>query len=444
MSASALATARGALRRKRDKPAGVVFIIADDMRWDALGAAGNRIIHTPRLDALAADGALFLNHFVTTSICPASRASILCGQYARRHGVWGFRAPLGDAALRNSFPAAMRRAGWRTGFIGKWGLAGPAPEEAFDVWRGFLGQGQYFDADDETGTHLTARLAGQAEAFLESGPSEQPFCLIVSAKAPHVQDGDPEPFQPDPRYAELYRDVVIPRPPTATRADFERLPRFLRESEGRRRWERRFASDAQYQRSVKQYYRLVSGLDDLVGRVIGRLKRLNRYDDSWIVFTSDNGFFLGEHGLAGKWWGFEEAIRTPLIIKPPGGSGRRVHAMTLNIDLCPTALAAAGLETPTAIQGRDLAPLLRGKSWRPRKAWLYEHLFKHPRIARSEGVRTQRYKYLEFLDRADGGELLFDLRHDPHETVNLADLVEHRHTRQRLRNLLQRLKREAV
>ena len=433
-------------RSKVDSPSSrgrpnFVVIIADDMRWDAMGAAGNRIIHTPNLDALAADGTLFVNNFVTTSICPPSRVSILTGQYARRHKIWDFATPISSAQFRLSYPALLRQAGYRTAFVGKWGLGGKLPENEFDYWRGFAGQGHYFDATGERQEHLTDFLSQQATEFLERAGGDKPFCLAVSSKAPHAQDGDPEPFKPKSKFAHLYERVTMLRPPTATEEHFKRLPPFLQDSEGRRRWRKRFSSDELYQYSVKQYYRLITGLDETVGSIVTQLKKRQLYADTCIIFTSDNGFFLGEHGLAGKWWGYEESIRTPLIIKPVEKSTvHRVRAMTLNIDICPTILNLAGLPVPKTTHGMSLAPILSGISKSTRTEWFYEHLFENSGIAKSEGLRTERHKYLKYVDRREQGEFLFDLHNDPFEENNLVGQAKYEPLLRTMREKLSKMR----
>jgi len=418
-----------------------VIFLADDMRWDAIGAGGNRIIHTPYLDALAADGTLFMNNFVTTSICPTSRVSILTGQYARRHQVWDFTTSLSSKQLHSSYPALLQQAGYRTAFVGKWGLGGKLPETEFDYWRGFAGQGHYFDSNGKRLEHLTDILSQQATEFFESVEHDKPFCITISSKAPHAQDGDREPFKPKSKFVHLYENVTIPRPPTATEDHLQRLPTFLRDSEGRKRWKRRFSTDELYQYSVKQYYRLITGLDEAVGSIVTQLKKRHLYDNTCIIFTSDNGFFLGEHGLAGKWWGYEESIRTPLIIKPAEKpAAQRVRAMTLNIDLYPTLLDLASLPIPKITQGISLGPILMGASKNIRKSWFYEHLFDHPGISKSEGVRTERHKYLRYIDRREQGEYLFDLYNDPFEENNLVGLPEYEPTLNSMRKELNKMR----
>ena len=185
----------GGLLPNGDRPGNIIVILADDMRWDALRLAGNRIVHTPNLDALIADGILFSNNFVTTSICPTSRASILTGQYARQHGIWDFSTPLNHKQFQNSYPGILRTLGYQVAYVGKWGIGGPLPESGFDYWRGFEDQGNYFDPSGKRQAHLTAFLGHQALEFLESAAPDRPFCLSLGFKAPHVQDGGSQSLQ---------------------------------------------------------------------------------------------------------------------------------------------------------------------------------------------------------------------------------------------------------
>lgn len=404
----------------------VVFILTDDLRWDALGCTGNELIGTPHIDRLARDGLRLTNMFCTTSICATSRASFLTGQWARRHGVYDFRTPLTPHQLSQTFPLLLRDHGYRIGFVGKWGLGGELPEDAYDFFRGFSGQGRYFaeNAEERTTVHLTHRLGDDALDFLATCRTGEPFLLQLSTKAAHVQDGDPWPFQPDPRYASLLRDATVPRPVTATPADFRALPEFLRQSEARRRWSTRFATAPMFQKSVKDYYRLIAGVDDVVGRLVERLDQMGVANNTVIIFTSDNGFFLGEHGLAGKWFMREESIRLPLILYDPHlpehRRGSTISKMALSVDVAPTVLDRCGIEIPQEAQGRSLVPLMRGKEPRWREDFFYEHLFDHPRIPMTEGVRGTRWKYTRYVSVEPIYEELFDLAADPHEQRNLA------------------------
>lgn len=403
----------------------LILILTDDQRWDTLGCMGNPIIQTPHLDRLAREGIVFDNHFCTTSICMSSRASIFTGLYTRSHTIDSFALPLPDDIYAASYPAWLRQAGYRVGFIGKWGLGGDLPRERFDYFEGFTGQGVYFHDINGQETHLTRIMGNQAEEFLRGCAPNQPFCLSISTKAPHVQDGDPDPFRYDPVYKDLYRDISIPPPQTADSVYFEKMPEFIRTSEGRTRWQSRFATPELYQHSVKGYYRLITGVDDMVGRIVALLEELRLADNTVILFTSDNGFFLGEHGMAGKWLMHEESIRTPLLVWDPrikpARRGHRRREMTLNIDIAPTLLDLAGLGIPPFIQGRSLVPLLGPEEAGWRKEWFYEHPFRYEgKIPVSEGIRTARWKYIRYVETDPLFEELYDLSADPLETTNLA------------------------
>jgi len=402
----------------------IILVITDDQRFDALGCMGNPVVKTPHIDRLAARGALFSNMFCTTSICATSRASFLTGQYERRHRIGNFRTPLSPLQWSQAFPVLLHRVGYRTGMVGKWGLGGPLPKDRYDHFRGFSGQGRYYSKGGGEGPHLTHRIGDQVIEFLESCSDQKPFLLQYYTKAAHCQDGDPWPFQPDHRYDRLYADVTVKLPPTATRSHFERLPKFLRESEARKRWYLRFANPSLYQKSVKDYYRLVTGVDDVVGRIVALLEKRDWLENTVILFTSDNGFYLGEHGLAGKWFMHEESIRLPLVVVDPRPGrtrrGIRLPQLVLNIDIAPTILELAGVPAPDSIQGRSLVPLLAGRKVPWRDEFFYEHRFRHPRIPTTEGVRGKRWKYVRYTSMRPPFEELYDLRDDPREERNLA------------------------
>ncbi|MCC6857327.1 MAG: sulfatase [Bryobacterales bacterium] len=408
------------------RPPNIVFLLTDDQRWDSLGCMGNPVVRTPNIDRLAARGVRFENHFVTTAICVSSRASIFTGLYSRCHRIWNFGDSFPPDVFARSYPALLRRAGYRTGFIGKWGIDGGAmPSAAFDYFRGFQGQGRYFPDKSDPRRHLTAVMGDQAAEFLAGCTGDRPFCLSVSFKAPHVQDEHPDQFLYDPADEDLYRDVTIPVPETADPRFIAALPVSIQRSEGRRRWGVRFSTPALYQRSVKGYYRLISGVDRVVGRLMDLLARAGFDQNTVVIYSSDNGFYLSEHGLAGKWFMHEESIRTPLLIAdprlPPAGRGRRVRQMTLNIDIAPTLLALAGVEAERSMQGRNLRPLLQGEVRDWRREWFYEHHFRsNGWIPASEGIRTERWKYIAHIDEQPLFEELYDLAADPRERDNLA------------------------
>jgi arylsulfatase A-like enzyme len=421
----------------------IIFLLADDLRWDALGCTGNELARTPNIDSLAASGTVFRNHFVTTSICCASRASLFSGQYARRHGINDFSTPFSARALAQTYPLLLRASGYRTGFIGKFGVGERMPDKEFDYWRGFPGQGDYFAKGDPV--HLTRKMGDQTVEFL-AATDPRPFCLSVSYKAPHAQDNATREFPPDPHDESLLADVRFPVPQTAKEKYFLALPEFVQKSEGRVRWQRRFANEDMFQRTVRDYHRLVTGIDREVGRLLAELRRRGLTDKTVVVFSSDNGFFFGERGMAGKWLMYEPSIRVPLIVSDPlapaGTRGREVAAMSLNIDIAPTLLDYAGLPAPPSMQGRSLRPLVRGEKPDWRNDWFYEHHTLPKIIPPSEGVRTERWKYLRWVDVAPIIEELYDLKADPMETTNLVASGEHRQTLEHLRRRWSLLRKE--
>ncbi|MBI4873484.1 MAG: sulfatase [Acidobacteria bacterium] len=428
--AAALAAAAPAQRKPN-----LIFLLADDQRWDTLGCMGNPIIQTPNVDRLARGGVIFDNNFVSTAICMTSRACFFTGLLEPSHGISDFSKPFTPEQMAATYPALLRQAGYRTGFIGKYGVGAKLPVGAFDYFEAFPGQGKYFPGGGKE--HLTGIQGDQALEFLNGCSKDQPFSLSVSFKAPHVQDEDPRQFLYDPADEALYRDVTMPVPETASERHFRMLPEFLQDSEGRKRWGLQFATPEMYQRSVKGYYRLITEVDRQVGRLVTALEKRGDLDRTIIVYTGDNGYFLGEHGLSHKWYLYEESIRTPLVIwdprLPKKLRGQRRKEMALNIDIAPTLLRAAGLEPPPGMQGRDLAPLLRGRSAGWRREWFYSHLFQHPKIPRSEGIRDTRFSYIRWIGQNPLYEELFDHTADPHNVSNLAGKAEHETTLNRLR-----------
>ncbi len=406
----------------------ILFLLTDDQRWDTVGAMGNPVAKTPHMDRLAREGVLFTNSFVTTSICAVSRASIFTGLYARCHGIHEFQTPLSEEQHALSYPVRLRQAGYRTGFIGKHGVGADAPNDRFDYFRGFAGQGQYFTEADGKPIHLTTLMGNQALEFLDGCSADQPFNLSVSFKAPHVQDGEPPYFLSDPAYDDVYQGVNFTPYKQNDARYFEQLPEFLKKTENRVRWEQRFSTPEKWQESMRRYYTLIYGVDVQIGRMMDALEQRGWLDNTVVVFTADNGFYLGERGLAGKWFMHEESIRTPLIIRDPRRTetrGTRRGEMALNIDISPTLLSLAGLDIPPAVNGRDLTPLVAGESPAWRKDWFYEHLFEHPGIPKTEGVRTERWSYCRFIESEPLYEELYDLETDPDEDKNLATSAEH-------------------
>jgi arylsulfatase A-like enzyme len=441
------------------KPPNILFLLADDLRFDAVGYL-NRDVRTPHLDGLAKEGLRFLNTFVTTSICCTSRASIFTGTYARRHGVWDFTTTLSPALSRTSYPALLRNAGYRTGFFGKYGVGdykkgddfgdgiGPMPhvpaldQLGFDVIEDF---DRYYDPKDvNRDHHHTERVAKKAEQFIRSTPNGQPFCLSLSFKAPHANDTDDlimGQYVAEPDLLPLYVRDIFTEGPTMNEAAFKTLPEFLRNSESRRRWQGRFSTPWLWQDSVRKYYALATGIDRAVGAILKVLEGKRALDNTAILFTSDNGYFLGDYGLSDKWYGYESSIRIPLMIRPAKRVvPRDILATSLNIDVAPTILALAGVPVPQSVQGRDLSPLWTQAPLQTpwRKDFLYEHYLpglSNPSIEEdnfipsSEGIRNERYTYLRYPRQKIENEQLFDRVGDPNELKNIihsapADLVQ--------------------
>jgi arylsulfatase A-like enzyme len=417
----ALGSALGSQRRRPN----ILFLLTDDQRADLLSCAGHPILRTPNIDSLAQNGVRFVNNFCSTAICCTSRASILTGLHEKSHRISNFATRLSPECVQLSYPHLLRQAGYKTGFVGKYGVGGDgAPPELFDVSHGNPGperQGQ------------SRELGRQAIDFLQKQKSGESFCLSVSFRAPHARDPDPKQYLYDPEESALYRDVQIPISPKADPKYFERLPASVQQSESRARWNWRFTNPAHYQESVKSYFRLIAGVDAVVGDILKQLNQSGLADNTVVIFSSDNGYFLAERGLADKWYLYEESIRTPLIIRDPRmparlrGTTRR--EMSLNLDLSPTFLGLAGLKPPAAVQGRDLTPFVQGANPKWRKEWFYSHLFPAtpPRVTipRSEGLRTERHKYIRWIDTNPLREEVYDLQKDPEEISPLAEGKTH-------------------
>jgi arylsulfatase A-like enzyme len=404
----------------------IILLLTDDQRYDSLGATGNPLAHTPHLDALAKQGVVFDNAFVTSSLCPTSRASILLGQWARRHGIWDFERSLSPEQLSQAYPGVLRAAGYYTGFVGKWGV-GPPPENYFDYSTAFAGQGSHHVSTGGEARPLSAVLEEQIDGFLTQLPEGRPFVLSVSFKAPHAEDSYnllSTVFPAGPEAGALYENVVFPDSSEEEARRFEALPAFLRDSENRLRWAVRFWGPARSQEVLRGYYGLVTEVDGTVGRLRERLAEEGLAENTVILFASDNGLLLGERGLSGKWIAYEPSIHIPLVVfdprLPASSRGTRRSELVLSVDLAPTILELGGAEAPARMQGRSLVAMLLGNSGPWREDFFYEHLYRHPRIPASEAVRTRSWKYIRWLESEPPREELYRLDGDPAEARDLA------------------------
>lgn len=406
----------------------ILLFVVDDQRNDTLGCAGHPIIRTPNIDALAARGTLFRNAFVTTSICAASRASIFTGLYERTHRYTFEAPPIADTLVAASYPVLLRQAGYKTSFVGKFGVevSAGALSTMFDR---FLPHGRtpYFKTQpDGSRIHETDLAASKVIELLNESGSGQPFCISVSFNAVHAEDGDLDNLYPWPPSADgLYEGVEIPAPRLSDPAIFDALPDFLKNSFNRERFGWCCDTPEKYQRNMRAYFRMISGVDAAIGRVLSELERLGLSRNTVVIYTADNGYYMGDRGFAGKWSHYEQSLRVPLIISDPrvavAARGRSETAMALNVDLASTLLDLGGLQAPARVQGRSLKALVAGAGDPNRSSDFFcEHLWDTPGIPRWEGVRAQRYVYARYFTQVPVYEFLHDLQVDPDQLRNLA------------------------
>ena len=428
---------------RAERPLNILLLYADDVRLDSLGVAGNPIIKTPNLDKLAAEGEFFRANCVTTSVCGVSRACLYTGQWMSRHGCR--RMKPWKTPWSESFPEQLRAAGYYVVLVGQW-HNGPAPVEHFDFGRFYHGK-HWYPTEDGGRIHVTQRNENDAMEFFKTRPRDRPFCLTVSFCAPHAVDSAPEQYFPQPESMKLYTDVEVPVPENATGASWKRLPDFFNEKNvGRERWHWRYDTPKKYQAMMKNYYRLISGVDATCGRLLAELKRQGVLDNTLVIFTSDNGYFQSEHGLAGKWYAHQESIHVPLIIcdprMPRDKRGGVSDDFTLSVDLAPTILTAAGVEPPRVMQGRDIAPLYLAAE---KPEWRSEFFYEFPgtpiRIPGVEALVRKDWKYMYWYDH--DFEQLFDLKNDPREEHDLAADPRQAGKLKEMRERFRKLKEEA-
>jgi N-acetylglucosamine-6-sulfatase len=400
----------------------IVFILTDDQRFDAIGAI-NPYFTTPHLDAMLREGLHFPNAFVTTSLCSPSRASILTGQWAHKHGVLDNITPLPPALP--TFPRRLQEAGYATGFFGKWHMGGDsdAPQPGFDAWLSFRGQGVYFDPvlnvdgrQEKVTGYITDIITEQALRFIERHKSG-PFMLYVSHKAVH------DNFAPPERYKHTYDNRLYPCPATYddSEENYAGKPAWVRAQ--RDSWhgvDDMYNGRLEFDAFTQRYAETLRAVDDSVGAIIETLKKHNLWENTILVFTSDNGFQFGEHGLIDKRTMYEASIRVPLIVHAPAIPPGKREQMVLNTDFCPTFLEAAGLPVPDSVQGESFFPLL-GQPDRPgRQAFLYTYFWERsfPQTPTVLGVRTPTHKLMQYHGINDRYEM-YDLIADPGERHNL-------------------------
>lgn len=462
-----------ASHRKKPRP-NILFIFSDDHAVQAISTFGSTINKTPNIDRIADEGIALERCFCCNSICAPSRAAVLTGKHSHMNGLMT-NGNLFDGS-QTTFPKLLQAAGYQTALIGKWHLR--SNPTGFDHWQILPDQGNYYNPDfiDANGktrytgyvTDITTDLA--FEWLNTKRDPDKPFLLMCQHKAPH------RTWAPGPAHLTMYDDVTIPEPPTlfddyahrnsalksnemeigrhmmmeydlkvAGSEEKDSLGRAFKNPELQRmtpeqraRWDAAYEPQNEafrkasltgkdlvrwkYQRYVKDYLRCVASVDDNIGRMLNYLDREGLADNTLVIYSSDQGFYLGEHGWYDKRWMYEESFRMPFVARWPGviKPGTRTRALTQNVDFAPTFLEAAGVGVPQEIQGRSLMPLFRGDAGSWRKS-LYYHYYEEGEhnVPRHYGVRTDRYKLIHYYDM-DEWEL-FDLDHDPQELKSIYD-----------------------
>jgi N-acetylglucosamine-6-sulfatase len=423
---------RGGAARRRPN---LIFIYTDDQRWDAIAALGRQPwLHTPNMDRLVKEGANFRNSFVTISLCSPSRSCTMTGLYPHKTGVIDNQVGFPDRTP--VFVPTLKEAGYTTAYVGKihvrnfW-----EKDRGFDYYASFPGQGSYFNntftvngARTPTQGYITDHINHFALEFLKNRDTGKPFAIFVGHKAVHSG------FEPDLKYKDVFKDVWCELPKTWDDT-YEGRPPYLKTR--RKSWHGLDGMLARFNYSdlQRRIAACLISVDDGIGRLMSYLQQTGELDDTVIVYTSDNGFFRGEHGLNDKRAMYEDSIRVPCLVRYPRliKPGTVFDQMVLNLDLAPTFLDFAGVEKPKYMQGMSWKPILEGKDPRGRESWLYQYYWEkpYPFDPTQYGVRTGRYKYIRYpqMDNKDPeypmpGELpydeLYDLAQDPLEMHNLA------------------------
>ena len=436
-------------KKKSSKPPNIIVILTDDQRWDAIGYAGNKIIKTPEQDQLALEGTYFNKAFVTTPICGASRATIITGLYERKHNFTLGGTTLNPVYLKKNYPLELRKNGYHTGFFGKFGIKNNgdlsnifSEFEVYDRNNKFEDhRGYYYKSIGKDTVHLTQYTGHKALAFIDNAPSDGPFCLSISFSAPHAHDGAWEGIKKQYFWQEevddYYRDTVIPGPNNASDDRFAALPKEVREGFNRVRWYWRYDSKERYQESLKGYYRMIGGVDKELGKIREMLTKKGIADNTIIVWMGDNGYFLGERQMAGKWLMYDNSVRVPLIIYDPRVKKHHdVEDMVANVDLAATILDFSGVKSDLKTHGISLVPYVyNGSSKYKRKELMIEHLWDFQPIPPSEGIRTEQWKYFRYRT-IKATEELYDLENDPQELNNLASNTKYKIILQNMRDKL--------
>lgn len=459
---------------KPEKPMNILFIMCDDHSYQTISAYDTTFIKTPNIDRIAADGVRFTNSFVANSISGPSRACMLTGKHSFANGFTDNSSSFDGS--QQTFPKLLQQQGYETAVIGKWHLT--SDPTGFNHWDILVGQGDYYNPTficngekvqrEGYATNITTDLALD---WLESGrDANKPFCLLLHHKAPH------RTWMPDTSDLELFADSNFPLPETFfddyrgreaakvqhmsiskdmdlvydlkladkdsaihSRPDLEEWGRRIYNNmnpDQKRAWDAHYdvviekfkkaglqgkeLDNWKYQQYMRDYLRVITSVDRNVGRVLDYLEAEGLSDNTLVVYTSDQGFYMGEHGWFDKRWMYEESFRTPLLVRLPGGMKGDADEYVQNIDYAATFLELAGVEVPEDIHGCSFLPVLKGEKWEPNRDGIYYHYYEYPdehAVKRHLGVRTETHKLIHFYD--DNVWELYDLRADKHELDNI-------------------------
>lgn len=464
-----------------DRP-NILYIMTDDHAPHAIGCYGSKINQTPHMDKIAAEGLRLTNCFVTNSICTPSRATILTGKYSHINGVPVFNRFDGSQPTVSKY---LQAAGYYTGMIGKWHLG--SDPTGFDMWNILPGQGVYHNPNlyDSNGMqnykgYVSDVITDLSIDFLKNRPKDKPFFLMCHHKAPH------RPWEPDDKYKAMFADKQIPEPPTLwdnyesrtdaihecrqkvfedmTRRDLKLVPPADLQGQERNKWlgvkpdeveitingEKKILKGDElkkwkYQRYMQDYLACVQSVDDNIGRLMDWLDANKLRDNTVVIYTSDQGFFLGDHGLYDKRFMYEECLRQPFLIRWPGviQPGSVQDAMALNNDFAPTFMDMAGLKVADDMQGRSLVPIFKNQKpadWRTSMYYRYYHDPGDHNTRAHYGVRTMTHKLIYFWKKEQWE--LYDLRNDPAEMKNIYNDTAQKETVEKLKAEMYRLKKE--
>eukprot|EP00588_Corethron_pennatum_P017693 CAMPEP_0194305562 /NCGR_PEP_ID=MMETSP0171-20130528/2966_1 /TAXON_ID=218684 /ORGANISM="Corethron pennatum, Strain L29A3" /LENGTH=539 /DNA_ID=CAMNT_0039057127 /DNA_START=88 /DNA_END=1707 /DNA_ORIENTATION=- len=415
-----------AARDKKRRPLNILILYPDDWRHDSIGDEHPERVRTPFLSRLAREGVRFTHNCVTTSICWISRATLFTGQYASRHGATRLYCPTFQKKenWEATWPYLLQRAGYWVGHVGKWQFW-EEPGSLFNHTKFF--EGKHWHGE----RHAADMARDEAVVFLRKRPKKKPFALTVAFYPPKPVGSSYEPgeqWSPDAAHKKMYKNFTYEEPYNVTEAQ-KKLPDFLRrKGAGVGRYSERFGSELQYQESLRNYHALITHVDEACEAIVDELKKEDIYDDTMIIFTTDNGMMLSRHGLAGKWHPFEESIRVPLIVRDPRMAaatvGKLDESFTLNIDLAATVLGAAGLDPHPVMQGRDIADLYLSEGSHIGPAWRNEFFYEFPNedMVSATALVQRDWKYTFWP--MHGLEQLFNLAEDPYELEDLVVIKE--------------------